>query len=219
MLGSGLVDEMSNEKSIIYVLSNEAMPGLIKIGKTTQNSVESRVSQLYTTGVPLPFKCEYAVEVEDCHVVERALHTAFRNNRINPNREFFDIEPDQVIAILKLLDCSLKDVTKDFEDEIEKNTDKIDLKSAEKAASKRPNMNFIEMGIPNNAELSFVDDTSIKVKVIGAKKVSYDGREMSLTMATRIVKELDEKHPIRPAPYWLYNGDKLDSLYEATYEF
>ena len=215
----GWVGQMNIEKSIIYVLSNEAMPGLIKIGKTTQNSVESRVSQLYTTGVPLPFKCEYAVEVENCHIVERALHIAFRNNRINPNREFFDIEPDQVIAILRLLDCSLKDVTKDFEDEIERNTDKIDLKSAEKIASKRPNMNFSEMGIPDGAELSFVDDTSIKVKVIGVNKVCYHNREMSLTMATRIAKELGEKHPIRPAPYWLYNGDRLDNLYEATYEF
>jgi len=208
-----------SDKSIIYVLSNEAMPGLVKIGKTTQHSVDSRISQLYTTGVPYPFKCEYAVEVMDCHLVEKSLHIAFRNNRVNPNREFFDIHADQVIAILKLLDCGGKDVTDEFEAEIENNTDKIDLKSAEIAASKRPNMNFHEMGINVGDELTFIDDTAQKVRVINSKKVIYADEEMSLTMATRKVKGLNDKHPIRPAPYWLFNGERLDYIYESTYEF
>jgi hypothetical protein len=42
---------------IVYVLTNAAMPGLTKIGKTTQEDVKSRLSQLYTTGVPVPFEC------------------------------------------------------------------------------------------------------------------------------------------------------------------
>jgi hypothetical protein len=50
---------------IVYVLTNPAMPGLVKIGKTSQNEVSARISQLYTTGVPLPFDCEYAVKVAD----------------------------------------------------------------------------------------------------------------------------------------------------------
>jgi hypothetical protein len=40
---------------IVYVLTNEAMPGLVKIGLTT-DSVEARLTQLSShTGVPLPF--------------------------------------------------------------------------------------------------------------------------------------------------------------------
>ena len=38
----------------VYVLSNPAMPVMVKIGKTTRN-VEFRLSDLYSTGVPLPF--------------------------------------------------------------------------------------------------------------------------------------------------------------------
>ena len=43
---------------IIYVLVNEAMPGLIKIGKITKEgkSVEDRMKELDSTGVPLPFE-------------------------------------------------------------------------------------------------------------------------------------------------------------------
>jgi len=89
--------------------SNPAMPGIVKIGKTTQADVKLRMNQLYTTGVPVPFECEYAVEVVDCSKVESALHIAFGPSRINPNREFFQVVSEQAIAILKLL--GQKDVT------------------------------------------------------------------------------------------------------------
>ena len=67
------------EDGIVYVLSNEAMPGLIKIGLTTRNELQSRINELYTTSVPVPFTCEYASRVDDCAKVEQALHQAFFN--------------------------------------------------------------------------------------------------------------------------------------------
>jgi len=51
-------------KGIIYILTNEAMPGYTKIGKTT-NKVEERIKSRDTTGVPLPFQCYFAAIVED----------------------------------------------------------------------------------------------------------------------------------------------------------
>jgi hypothetical protein len=36
---------------IVYVLTNEAMPGLVKIGRTT-GDLASRIRGLYQTGVP-----------------------------------------------------------------------------------------------------------------------------------------------------------------------
>lgn len=48
--------------NIIYVLTNEAMPGLVKIGFT--ESLEDRIKYLSAhSGVPLPFECYYAAEV------------------------------------------------------------------------------------------------------------------------------------------------------------
>ena len=44
----------------VYVLTNPAMPNMVKIGKTTRD-VELRLADLYSTGVPLPFECEYAL--------------------------------------------------------------------------------------------------------------------------------------------------------------
>ena len=92
---------MSEKYEIVYVLRNEAMPNLIKIGKTQQKDLQARMSELYSTGVPFPFECLWAGEVRDCSRIESLIHNAFRNNRVNPKREFFNIEPDQVIPLLQ----------------------------------------------------------------------------------------------------------------------
>ncbi|MEB2621395.1 GIY-YIG nuclease family protein [Pseudomonas sp. YuFO8] len=48
---------------LIYVLKNEAMPGLVKIGLTT-DTVESGISNLSSsTGVPLPYECHFSAEI------------------------------------------------------------------------------------------------------------------------------------------------------------
>ena len=53
---------MSNpQKGLVYVLSNPAMPWLVKIGQTT-NKITSRMNELNTTGVPVPFECFTAWE-------------------------------------------------------------------------------------------------------------------------------------------------------------
>ena len=79
------------------------MPGLIKIGLTKRDELEARLNELYSTGVPLPFTCEYACRVKDCKAVENALHTAFTKDRINPAREFFRTSVEYVKPILELL--------------------------------------------------------------------------------------------------------------------
>ena len=88
--------------NIVYVLTNPAMPGIVKIGMTDRPDVQRRMGDLYTTGVPLPFECVIAREIEDREAaeIERALHTAFGPNRVNPSREFFQVEPEQVEVLL-----------------------------------------------------------------------------------------------------------------------
>jgi len=41
---------MSKNNQIVYVLTNEAMPNLVKIGKTTRSDVKTRMSELYSSG-------------------------------------------------------------------------------------------------------------------------------------------------------------------------
>ena len=91
--------------NIVYVLTNPAMPGLVKIGMTDRDDVQRRMSDLYTTGVPLPFECVAARAIKDREAleIEKALHTAFGPNRVNSSREFFEIDPEQVQVLLRVM--------------------------------------------------------------------------------------------------------------------
>ena len=203
----------SNNEGIVYVLKNPAFPNLVKIGITTRDQVSIRMAELYTTGVPLPFKCVFAGKVDDPKKVESALHHAFTNTRVNPSREFFDIDESQAIAILRLLIS--EEVTPIVSDELEKVDEVSKNASKEYAKSKRPKQNFVEMGIKLGEVISTADGL-ITCKIAEEKKVEYEGEVMSLTRLTRKLKELD--YDIQPGPHWFYKGRSLKEIYDETYE-
>ena len=60
----------------VYILTNQAMPGIIKIG-FTENSVEQRMRELDKTPTPIPFECYYAKRIEKAEFVEKKMHEAF----------------------------------------------------------------------------------------------------------------------------------------------
>lgn len=205
----------SDSNQIVYVLTNPAMPGLIKIGMTTQLEVDARLRQLYSTGVPVPFDCAFACKVKDALEVERALHYAFGKDRINPNREFFRIEADRVIAVLRLL--QVEDITDAVEQTIDADTDAADRQSAEvMKEARRPRMNFHELGIPTGSVL-FSKDGTKKAIVSNEKKVIFEGQECSLSAATRVVLGLPKDYAIQPSPHWTFNGKSLHEIYDETH--
>ena len=211
----------TTDLGIVYVLTNPAMPGLVKIGMTTRNNVDQRMNELYGTGVPVPFDCAYAcrVKVSVCDKIEKAMHTAFGPYRVNVNREFFKIDPEQAIAILKIFNLEdAVDVTAEVVKEIDDDLTPDDKTASEQLKPKRrPPLNFREMGIAPNSVLKFVDDENIQVTVSGDKKVIYDGEEMSLSAATRVIKHLDFN--VQPTQYWIYGDKNLSDIYDATYPF
>ena len=75
-------------RGIIYVLTNDAMPGYIKIGRTNK-SLEQRMKQLDKTGIPLPFRCHFAVRIDNYEENEAKAHKIYAGNRVRSNREFF----------------------------------------------------------------------------------------------------------------------------------
>lgn len=201
-----------NNSQIVYVLTNPAIPNLVKIGKTTQAEVDIRLRQLYSTGVPFPFECAFACQVKNATEVEKALHTAFKKNRVNPNREFFEIDPDQAIAILKLL--RVDDITTQFEQQIEAEVEAVDTQSAQAFKRRqRPRMNFYELGIPAGSVL-MAKNGQLQVTVVDEKKVNLQGKVCSLTEATRHLLQLPQGAPIQPSPYWWFGNKTVKEIYE-----
>ena len=90
-------------EGIVYILTNAAMPGFIKIGLTQQDDVSLRVKGLDNTSLPLPFECYFSARVPDCRKLERTLHFVFGEKRARLNREFFTASPDLAKAIIELV--------------------------------------------------------------------------------------------------------------------
>ena len=198
-------------EGVVYVLTNPAMPGLVKIGKTGRG-VETRLNDLYTTGVPLPFECAYAAQVADMDKVEQAFHRAFGPYRINPRREFFEIEPEQAIGLLELL--AVSDVTPQVQEEAA-SVDKGANAAAEKfKRARRPSLNYLDMGIPVGSTLVF-EDGETTCTVADGRHVSYKGETLAISTLTQ--KLLNVDRPLRGPAYWSFNGRSLLDLYAETY--
>lgn len=89
---------MATEYGFVYVLANPAMPGLYKIGFTTQ-SVQVRISDLSRgTSVPAAFYKVLDITTYNPAAVERDVHLILRDARSNARREFFQFTSDTEAA-------------------------------------------------------------------------------------------------------------------------
>ena len=142
--------------NIVYVLTNPAMPGIVKIGMTERDDVQRRMSELYSTGVPLPFECVIARQLDDVDAarVENALHTAFDPSRINPSREFFEIEPEQVEALLQVMPG--RDVTPGVSQQVAGlDAEDVEAASAYKRHQARTNEDEFMASLGENGRITF----------------------------------------------------------------
>ena len=87
-------------RGYVYVLSNKAMPGLVKIGFTNRTIAE-RLSELNSTGVPTSFVCELYFDAHNAQLAERVIHHAFRKYHFE--KEFFKIPVVQIVKYTKQL--------------------------------------------------------------------------------------------------------------------
>jgi len=193
--------------SIIYILTNESMPGYIKIGKT-RTSVQQRMLELDKTPVPLPFQCYYAAEVEDYDAVEKMLHEAFAPARVRERREFFKMDPYRAKVVLSYIALSDKTPKGDvFADEEA-------AEAMEKARRSSRRFNFLENGIPVGAVLTSTQNPETTCVVIDESSVKYLDEIVSVSRAATLANRANgfTAAQISGTTYWLYEGETLSSI-------
>lgn len=85
----------------LYIMTNEAMPGLVKIGWSDEHP-SFRASQLSSsTGSPLPFSIAHFVEVYDPRASESFAHNRLHDFRLSKKREFFRCGVDAAIEAVE----------------------------------------------------------------------------------------------------------------------
>ena len=188
---------------IVYVATNRAFPPeWIKIGKTT-TSVAQRMKELSaSTSVPTDFECYYAAEVSDCAFVERQLHFVFAKHRINPRKEFFQVEAEVAKAAMRI--AAISDLTP-----VNEPTSVLQNEDGTEFVAHR----WDTFNIPIGAEITYVRDNSKKAKVIGVKRLEFDG-EIYKGLQPLSMKLLPEHGDGTAtcigAKEWMYEGRLLE---------
>lgn len=202
---------------VVYVLTNSAFEDYVKVGRTT--NLEQRLKQLDNTSVPLPFRCVYAVEVEDDSLVEKLVHQAFADHRTRTTREFFEIDPQRVIAALKLTNG--RDVTpKSDIAEDEEGT-----KALEKATRKpRKSYKISDADVQIGDTVYFANNDKITAQVISDKKILFEGKETSLSKSALTLLNRDGYtwQNVNGWQYWMFKdetiAERLKRILTATAE-
>ena len=193
---------------IVYILSNPAFDNYVKIGRTID--IEQRMKQLDNTSVPLPFRCVFAVEVDDDVAVERLVHQAFADVRVRTTREFFEIDAQRVIAALKL--TKGRDVTpkKDIAE------DEESILALERAITKRKSYSFSDAHVNVGDVLSYTKDESITAIVVADKKIEFEDQVISLSKAALILlhREGYNWKQANGWAYWMKDGETLGERVE-----
>lgn len=194
--------------AIVYVLSNPAFDGYVKVGRTVD--LEQRLKQLDNTSVPLPFRCEFAIEVPNDVEAEKLVHQAFADARVRSNREFFEIEPQRVIAALKLTGGT--DVTPK-EDIAE---DEEGVAALERTVGKRKSYSFGDAHVYVGDVLTYARDDSITATVVAEKKIQFEGNVTSLSRAALTLLHRDgyKWKQANGWAYWMKDGETLGERVE-----
>ena len=190
---------------IVYVITNPEMPGLVKIGHTSQ-TIEQRLRDLDKTGVPVPFECVAAWEFEDASGVEGTLHQAFADRRVRRSREFFRVSPGQPIAVLERFGA--RDVTPqgDVLDERNADDDRASLKAARE---RRERFRFDMVEIEPGTTLKSVWDESVTCTVVDDRRVEFKGVAMTLSAAAkRVLGDLGKRWTSVSGPESWRHGDQ-----------
>lgn len=85
-------------KGWVYILSNKAMPGLLKIGYSKKDP-KIRAYGLYNSGNPHPYIVDYEILIDDPYIIEQKIHRQLSSKR--EGKEWFRCSIEEAIAAFK----------------------------------------------------------------------------------------------------------------------
>ena len=97
--------KMTEKEGYVYCMTNEHMPGFVKVGYTDRTP-DDRLAEANGDTWSIPcWKCEASVKVRNPRDAEKTVHTLLGNDggRISPRREFFTCSVEYVKMVFAIL--------------------------------------------------------------------------------------------------------------------
>jgi hypothetical protein len=212
-------------KGIVYILTNPCLDGWIKIGMSEKDDIQDRLAELNNpSNMPLSFRA-YAIyrvlnplSVEDgiqniIDTVDDTLRSIeIKDNGRKRKREFYKISPEKAFEVFKQVAKMRSD--EEFLELVEPTVQEQTVDTV--LQSKKPKLSLKEIGVPEDAILTFVGDESVTcITKSSVNKLFYENKEYSISALA--IKLLQEKcnwkaKTIAGASYFKYNGLTLNDI-------
>ena len=217
---------MSEQKGVIYILTNPSFPEYIKIGYA--DHIERRLQQLNNSEcTPFAFRV-YATYEVDSRLSDLKIHSII--DKLNPNlrsietnngkrrvREFYAMPAEDAFSILEAIA------------EIHNRTDKLKRwdvsaeQAREEAIAEEVTQEqraqgtlwtFTACEIPAGAVLTYMEDPTVQCTVVDARRIEYNGEVMYITPFIRRITgwEKINRGPGYLADHFMYNGERIRDI-------
>lgn len=208
------------QRGVIYILTNPSFPDYVKIGFATD--IEKRLKQLNRSEtIPFAFRV-YATYDVDSNLTDKELHKLI--DQLNPDlrtietfdgkkreKEFYAMSPEEAYQLLDSIAkiSGTRERLKRMKPEGHEVLDERIATEVRKEA-RRPPFNFLDCGIPVGAEIVFVEDESIRPRVVDGRHIEYDGKVTSVSRLAQDLKGFD--HPVQGTLWFKFGGRLLTDI-------
>ena len=215
----------------IYVMVNpnwkekDTNKEMVKIGYA--DNLPKRVRDFSGTGYPYPSHCYAAYKVQnrlEDKDVHRLIDGLDPDLRHDVGKEYYVMDKERAYSILEsiakvsgTIDClelnplndeyfgvgnTIGDGDSDYKKE----------QNVGQTGKKRPPMNFLDMGLKVGDELEYINDTSIKVKIVDGRHVEYNEETTSLS---KVAEKLGHLR-VAGTAFFSYKGEQLGQIASRT---
>ena len=204
------------EPGYVYILTNPSFKeDWVKIGKSSR-PVNVRSKELDNTAVPLPFEIFATIRTVKFNEVEKLIHKTIdrlTDLRIRQNREFFNIQPQIALDILRDISTTIDDAFIELYHNNQPIKEAAEVQDEEHHKRRAP-FKFSMVNIQIGETVVFTPK-NIKVKVASDNQVEYEGRiyKLSPFTAAFLPDEMRNASDAYQGPkYFTFNGRPLDEL-------
>jgi hypothetical protein len=192
-------------KDTLYIIFNKQIPALIKVG-ITQYDGNHRAKTLCTTGVPGKNEVYRELRIPNTKKVEDKIKLMFKDDRESLKKEwYYKTALPQLDLLFDILELQQDDLTEEEENiGLLSETIMNDRKRKEK-------LKFPMINLSVGQELEYVEDPSIKVKIVDDNCVEYENERYTLSALTAKLDNYRVSAYQGPL-YWTYNGERLTDL-------
>lgn len=182
-------------KGYVYILTNPCFKeNWVKIGKT--DNLDRRIAELsQATGIPLPFEIYAVLETSKYNEAEHMIHKLIGklapDLRINPKREFFNIEPEDAVSIMQDISSLIDDAKILYYNNSQHKPQKLgkNLENSNQKRTMSPIKTFYSMGLKNGDEIEFIPNAEYKATINSNRTVLFENQEYFLTtLAVMLLK-------------------------------